>query len=218
MKRKQFSLTPRKIEILRIIHEFTASRCYSPTIQEIAKKLKRGRATVFEHCAALQKNGFLSTSPNKARSLRLTPLAEKLIAESKDEHLSDICHEEQSVSGVPLLGTVAAGYPVEAFERTQTLSLSGEFGTKSVFALEVSGESMIEEDIRPKDYVICEQTATARNGDLVIACVDDTENTLKRFYKEKDCIRLEPANRNFKPILTTNCKIQAKVIGLIRKF
>lgn len=217
-KKANTGLTPRKMEILRAISTFYSSKRYSPTIQELAVMLEKSKATVHEHCAALQKGGFLSTSPGKARSLKLTRQAKRILNENNKAKIKKEPISPEVETGIPLLGKVAAGMPVEAFETSDRLSIAGEFGNqKDVFALEVTGESMIEENICPGDYVICRQAESASNGDLVVAYVDDCETTLKRFYLESDCVRLEPANKAYKPIITQNCKIIAKVQGLIRK-
>jgi len=122
-------------------------------------------------------------------------------------------------TGIPLAGSVAAGVPVEAVENIESLSLNSAFGSgDDIFALEVTGDSMINEDIRQGDYVICRRSRVADDGQLVIAIVDDENATLKRFYREKDLARLQPANDDYKPIYTDNCRIEAIVIGLIRKF
>lgn len=122
-------------------------------------------------------------------------------------------------SAIPLLGKVAAGTPIEAVENPDTLSLLNEFGTgDDIFTLEVTGDSMIEEDIKDGDYIICKKTETAGDGELVIAITDNKNATLKRIYKEKDKIRLQPANKNYEPIYPDNCRIEAKAIGLVRKF
>jgi repressor LexA len=123
------------------------------------------------------------------------------------------------IEGIPLAGSVAAGVPVEANENVESLSLSSAFGSgDDIFALEVNGDSMIEENIHRGDYVICRRSRTANDGQLVVAIVDDENATLKRFYKEKDQARLQPANDDYQPIYTDNCRIEAVVIGLIRKF
>ncbi len=121
-------------------------------------------------------------------------------------------------SGIPLAGSVAAGVPVEAVENIESLSLTSAFGSgDDIFALEVTGDSMINEDIRQGDYVICRRSRIADDGQLVIAIVDDENATLKRFYREKDLARLQPANDDYQPIYTNNCRIEAIVIGLLRK-
>jgi len=121
--------------------------------------------------------------------------------------------------GIPLAGNVAAGVPVEAVENVELLSLNSAFGSgDDILALEVNGDSMIDEDIRQGDYVICRRSRIAEDGQLVVAIVDDENATLKRFYKEKGRARLQPANNNYKPIYSDNCRIEAVVVGLIRKF
>jgi repressor LexA len=125
---------------------------------------------------------------------------------------------DERSGGIPMLGSVAAGFPVEPMGVEERLSIEGEFTSREpVFALQVSGESMIDDNIMPGDYVICRQTNEAKNGDVVVAIVDDNEATLKRFYKEKDHVRLQPANENYSPIITRNCTIKGVVVGLIRK-
>jgi repressor LexA len=114
---------------------------------------------------------------------------------------------------------VAAGRPVEAVENKETLSLESCFGRgDDLFALQVRGDSMIEENIRPGDYVICRRAQTAQNGQLIVALVHEGQATLKRFYREQDRARLQPANPDYQPIYSDDCRINAVVIGLVRKF
>lgn len=120
---------------------------------------------------------------------------------------------------IPLAGAVAAGKPIEAIEDTETLSISSNFGdTSDLFALEVRGDSMINDGICDGDHVICRKSSTANTGQLVIAIVDNENATLKRFYKEKGRVRLQPANDNYEPIYTKKCRIDGVVVGLLRKF
>jgi repressor LexA len=108
--------------------------------------------------------------------------------------------------------------PIEAVENTESLTLDSCFGTgDGIFALEVRGDSMIGDDIHEGDYVICRRQSTAHDGELVVAIVDDENATLKRFYKEDTCARLQPANDDYEPIYADNCRIEAVVIGLVRK-
>jgi repressor LexA len=131
---------------------------------------------------------------------------------------SSTTHAKEA-AGIPLAGSVAAGVPVEAVENIELLSLASAFGSgDDIFALEVNGDSMIDEDIRRGDYVICRRSHVADDGQLVVAIVDDENATLKRFYKEKNRARLQPANDDYQPIYTDNCRIEAIVIGLVRKF
>ena len=109
--------------------------------------------------------------------------------------------------------------PLEAIENIDDLSMHSCFGTsEDIFALEVKGDSMINEDIREGDYVICRRCSVAYDGQLVVAIVDNEDATLKRFYKENKQARLQPANDNYQPIYSSNCMIKAVVIGLMRKF
>ncbi|MHC4213228.1 MAG: transcriptional repressor LexA [Planctomycetota bacterium] len=206
-------LTPRQIQLLRLIAGFQLSHCYLPTISELACELGISRSTTFEHIGELRKKGMVSGSPGRARSLTLTAKAHGLLDKSNRFEPS------LDSSGIPLVGTVAAGLPIEAVEDIEELSLSSHFGSSdSLFSLRVSGESMIEEDIHDGDYVICRRSTRAENGQLVVAIVDDENATLKRFYKEKDRARLEPANENFDAIYSENCRIEGIVVGLMRKF
>jgi repressor LexA len=205
-------LTPRQLELLRMIAEYQQSRCYSPTLAEMATTLNISRSTVFEHISELRGKGLLSGSPNKARSLKASSKALELLSRCLEPDFD--CRSE----GIPLAGRVAAGLPLEAVENTESLSLNSCFGTgEDIFALEVNGESMIDENIHPGDYVICRRCSTAHDGQLVVAIVDEENATLKRFYKEKKQVRLEPANDNFQPIYSKNCRIEAVVIGLVKK-
>jgi len=208
-------LTPRQLRVLRCIAAFHARHYYSPTMAELATELSISRSTVFEHIGELQRKGLLTTSPGKARSLKLTSKGRKL---HKRLALRKAPAPTALGAGVPLLGKVAAGIPLEAIEDRRNLSLDSCFGSGGdVFALEVSGDSMIEENICPGDYVVCRSANTAENGDLVVALVDDGEATLKRFYREKERVRLQPANSNYEPIYSNNCRIEAVVVGLLRK-
>lgn len=127
---------------------------------------------------------------------------------------------------LPLVGTIAAGKPIDAVENREFLDLEELFApgkrqskaAGDIFVLKVRGDSMIDEQIRSGDYVICEKRANARNGETVVALLEDGEATLKKFYKEKDRIRLQPANDKYEPILVKNCAVQGVVIGVIRSY
>ena len=208
-------LTPKQLQVLRHIAAFHGSQCYSPTIAELASQLSLSRSTVFEHLAELQRKSLLSTCPGRARSLKLTPQGRRLLRNTQAQ-VAD--NEEAPPTGVPLLGQVAAGVPVETVENRDTLSLGSCFGAgDDLFALQVRGDSMIEEDIRPGDYVICRRAQTAQNGQLVVALVNEGQATLKRFYREQDQARLQPANPNYAPIYSDDCRINAVVVGLVRR-
>ncbi len=208
-------LTPRQLQLLRAIGAFGASRCYSPTIAELACQAGISRSTVFEHISELRRKGLLSACTGRARSLRLTWQGQELF-EKLDEQNCQLSAPQSA--GIPLAGRVAAGLPIEAVEERELLSLSSHFAPSDcLFALEVKGESMLEEDIRDGDYVICRRSKVADDGQLVIAVIGDNEATLKRFYREKRSVRLQPANEDYSPIYSDDCRIEAVVIGLVRK-
>lgn len=119
--------------------------------------------------------------------------------------------------GIPLLGRVAAGFPIEAIENIEHISLQSEFGSEDTFALKVQGDSMTGDGIFDGDYVVCKRTQTAQNGKIVAAIVDNENATVKRFYQEQNQIRLEPSNPDYPPIYTQNCQIAGVVVGLMRK-
>jgi repressor LexA len=208
-------LTPRQFQLLQMVARFQENRCYSPTLAEMAFELKISRSTVFEHLAELRRKGLLSGYQNKARSLKVSSQGQELLSELSGQNSPPYATED---AGIPLAGSVAAGVPAEAVENVESLSLSSAFGSgDDIFALEVAGDSMIDEDIRQGDYVICRRSRVADDGQLVVAIVDDENATLKRFYKEKDRARLQPANDDYQPIYTENCRIEAIVIGLVRR-
>ncbi len=206
------NLTPKQLHILTRIRDIRLSRGYSPTMQELADELNVSKVTVFEHVEALIKKGALVRKANKARSLEVSP----------DAGLPD----EQRNSRLPLVGTIAAGFPIEAVEEREHLDLEELFvrsssKTGETFVLKVRGESMIDEQIRDGDFVICEQRTTYRNGQTVVALLNNGEATLKKFYKERDGrIRLQPANDSFEPIYAdpSEVTLQGLVIGVVRAY
>jgi repressor LexA len=223
-------LTPRQVQLLSTIAGFRISRGYLPTIGELAQQLSISRTTAFGHIEQLRRKGLLSgqqcpSTKARARSLNLTSKARRRLKQIPDtEHQASSIAQKGSLTGehlnegIPLVGRVAAGLPVEAVENKDSLSLESCFGnTGNIFALEVKGDSMIGEDIHEGDYVICKKTATASNGQLVVAIVDNEDATLKRFYRENNLVRLQPANDNYEPIYSDNCRIEGVVIGLVRK-
>jgi repressor LexA len=208
-------LTPRQLQLLKAIHVFQAGRCYSPTIAELAAELSISRSTTFEHITELRKKDLLSHSPSAARSLSLTSKARKLLDCLDDEIFNP---HRRLKADIPLAGRVAAGVPIEAVENIETLSLNSCFGNSdNIFALEVKGDSMTGDGIADGDFVICRKCSSADDGQLVVAIVDNENATLKRFYREKSAVRLQPSNDNYDPIYSDNCRIEAVVIGLVRK-
>ena len=203
------NLTPKQQRILTLIRDSRLTRGYSPTLQELADELQVSKVTVFEHVEALIKKGALQRDANKARSLELT-----------DDCLLP---DEQRATRLPLVGSIAAGHPIEAVEDREFLDLEELFtaprSSGDIFVLKVDGESMIDEQIRDGDYVICRKTNTARNGQTVVALLPDTgEATLKKFYKEKGRVRLQPANEAFEPMWFDDVQIQGIAIGVVRSY
>jgi repressor LexA len=197
------AVTPRQVEILTLIRDSRRSFGYSPTLQEIADELGISKITVFEHVEGLIEKGMLTRRSNRARSLELTSLVQ----------LPD---ERPTV--IPMLGRIAAGAPIEAIEVPEQVDLEEVFASRHpVGILTVTGDSMINDQIRDGDWVVYERRSNPRNGDTVVALVDGEEATLKRFYKEKNRIRLQPANEKYKPIYPREVDVQGVVIGVVRK-
>jgi len=200
------TVTPRQLQILRFVRDSRKSLGYSPTMQEIGDHLGLTKVTVFEHVAALEKKGVLNRgAKHRARSLQISP---------------DFQFVDERPTKIELVGRITAGVPIEAVEHRQSLDLEQVFSsTGEQFALQVNGESMIEDHIRDGDYVVCEKRSNPRNGETVVALLEEGEATLKRFYREKDRIRLQPANPDFKPIYVEPGKIniQGVVVGVVRK-
>ncbi len=191
------------MEILTFIRDYRRSRGYSPTMQELADEFQISKVTVFEHVEALVEKGMLFRARHKARSLELTDLAQ---------------FPDERPTLIPFAGRIAAGVPIEAVEDNETLDLETVFSSPHErFVLEVQGESMIDDQIRDGDWVIVEKRPEVRDGDTVVAVLEGGDATLKRFYREKNRIRLQPANVKFKPIYVTKADLQGVVIGVIRK-
>ncbi len=204
VRREARRLTPRQLQILTFIRDNRRTEGYSPTMQELADALRVTKVTIFEHVAALEKKGLLRRLPHKARSLELTSL---------------VRFPDESPSRLPLLGYIAAGEPIEAIEEPETIDLEALFTRRTgTFALRVRGDSMIDEQIRDGDYVVIERRDHVRNGESVVALLDDGEATLKKFYREKGRIRLQPANENYDPIFVApgRLQVQGVVVGVLR--
>jgi len=196
------NLTPRQHDIVEFVREYIAENPYAPTMQEIADHLGVSRPTVFEHIEALEAKGALRRQRTMSRAIELAP------------ELSG------RPTALPLVGLIAAGSPIEAIQDTEVLDLEELFRGRvgETFVLQVRGDSMIDEQIRDGDYVIVEKREQARNGETVVALLEDGEATLKTFYREKGRIRLQPANEKMKPIYVKTCRIQGIVIGVLRKY
>ena len=199
------NLTPKQLRILKLIRDWRVRRGYSPTMQELADEIGVSKVTVFEHVEALIKKGALIREANKARSLSIA------------DGIS--VPDEARPLRFPLVGKIAAGYPIEKVQDEDELDLTDlAEPDESLFALRVEGESMRDEGILDGDYVLIRRTEVARNGDRVVALLPDGQTTLKTFFKEDDHIRLQPANPDFEPIRVKFCQVQGVVRGVIRRY
>ena len=207
------ALTRRQKEVLDFIADFIDGNGYSPSYDEVAQALDLASlATVHKHIQALESRNYLRRSFNQSRSLEVVP---KYMQERRKSRQNTRSTE------IPLAGRIAAGSPVEAIAGQETLQFSDFTGKGETFALQVSGESMIEDHICSGDFVLVERTRLASEGDIVVALVGGTETTLKRFYRERDGrIRLQPANSSMQPILVdaADLQIQGRVLAVLRKY
>ena len=195
-------LTRRQAEVLEFARDFDRRTGYSPTLEEIGEALGVNRVTAFEHVRALEEKGWIRTRKHCSRSIEILP------------------DEDAVESGIPVLGRIAAGAPIEALEDPESLALSDLVppGTKCFF-LRVVGDSMIEDHIQDGDFVLVESRAHARPGETVVALLDGAEATLKRFYRQGTDVRLEPRNSSLQPIVVPaqRVEIQGIVVGVVRR-
>lgn len=199
------NLTKRQRQILDFIGDFNEGKGYAPSLREIGEYFKLSSpATVHAHLDNLKKKGFLKTSYNEARSIELVPAK---------------ANWAQAIE-LPLAGLITAGEPIEALEEKETIAVPADLveDNANSYVLKVKGESMIEEGILNGDYVIVERNPSPRNGDVVVALLNNAYATLKKFYRESSRIRLQPANSSMKPIYAKDPLIQGVVRGVIRKF
>ncbi len=198
------AITRRQKEVLDFIRNFVERCGYSPSFEEIAHGLDLSSlATVHKHISNLERKGLLLRAHNRSRSIDVLPERKK-----------------STIQEIPMLGRIAAGRPVEAIESRETLSLNDIVDNKAVFALEVRGESMRDDHILHGDYVLVEKAQTARQGEIVVALVDGSDTTLKRYYLEGSVVRLQPANTEMEPIFVPAARvaIQGRVLAIVRKF
>jgi repressor LexA len=243
------ALTRRQKQVLDLLVRFLNEKGYSPSFEEIAGGLKHKRfggrkltslATVHKHLATLEKKGFIRRGHNQSRSIEVVaipgsvPFAKTAVRSLGRRGGSgrrgapgagSVAGTAASVLGsleFPLLGRIAAGQPVEAIPNPETFSL-GDFanGKGNVDVLKVKGDSMVDDHICNGDYILVEGANTAENGDIVVALVEGTDATLKRFFREASGkVRLQPANAQMDPIIlpAREVKIQGRVIGVLRKY
>ena len=199
------AITRRQKEVLDFLEAFVSRNGYSPSFEEIARGMSlKSLATVHKHITNLEKKGMLDRVHNRSRSIDVLPPGSRTRSSLK----------------LQLAGRIAAGSPVEAMENPETISLADVVGNRDVFALEVRGDSMRDEHIIYRDFVLVERTKTAGQGEIVVALVHGAETTLKRFYPEGNVVRLQPANLEMEPIYVPAAQvaIQGRVLGVLRKY
>ena len=201
------TLYRRQKQILDFISQYIDKYSYAPTLGEIAEAIGvHSLATVHEHLQALATKGVIKRFEGAVRGIEVV-----------DQKISS------ALAGIelPILGYIAAGQPIMTYtdpDATIKVAPSMLSGKKRSYVLQVKGDSMIEEGILDGDYVIIEEQTDANDGDIVVALLDNGLATLKRFFRELNRIRLEPANSSMAPIYTTDVKIQGKCVGVIRRF
>lgn len=193
-------LTPSQHKTYEFIKRFMTKHPYAPTAAEIAEGIGiRSRGVVHRHLQALTAAGKINMIPGKHRNIRLP-------------------HQKQGHS-VPILGTIAAGQPIEAIQSQEYFDFDDLFDYPDCYILRVRGDSMIDEGIFENDMIICRQTSTANNGEIVVALIDEHEATLKRFYNNPDhTVTLVPANAMLKPMIypAERVRVQGVFMGLVR--
>ncbi len=208
------ALTKRQKQVLDFIARFVDENGYSPSYEEIAHGLGLASlATVHKHIATLSSKNYLKRGVNRSRSLEIAP---RYAQDQRRRQRDPIALPE-----IPLLGRIAAGAPVEAVEQRATLSFEDFAGHGDTYALQVRGESMIEDHICDGDMILLERAADVHDGDIVVALVGGTETTLKRIYREPgERIRLQPANSTLQPIVVpaATVQIQGRLLAVLRKY
>lgn len=207
------ALTRRQKEVMDFLKGFIEKNGYSPSYEEVAAGLGLASlATVHKHIQALEAKQYLRRSYNHSRSLEI---GDRYLSEEKARVQPD------RDGSVPLLGRIAAGAPVEAIPNPESLHFSDFVKDKDTYALQVRGDSMIEDHICNGDFVLVEKTDSVKNGDIVVALVDGTDATLKRYYLEPDGrVRLQPANSSMAPILVNRgqLQVQGRLLAVMRKY
>ncbi|AEF94254.1 SOS-response transcriptional repressor, LexA [Desulfotomaculum nigrificans CO-1-SRB] len=211
-------LNAREEEVLRVIIENVKQKGYPPSVREIGEAVGlSSSSTVHSYLKRLEQKGYLRRDPTKPRAIEVVGMEYGNLNATNSTAKGKIFDNEELIT-VPILGQVAAGVPLLAVENYDNrITLPRSFtGYGEFFMLTICGDSMIEAGILEGDIVLVRRQQSANNGDIVVALLDD-EATVKRFYKEKDFVRLQPANSLLAPIIVKNVKILGKVVGLMRK-
>lgn len=192
-------LTRRQREVYEFVRDKIQNRGYGPTVREIGEQFGISSPNgVMCHLKALEKKGLIIREPNMSRAIQISP-------EAREE------------KGLPLAGRVAAGVLHEAIEQDDRVDFGAMFAKRSMFVLEVSGDSMIDAQIADGDYVVVKKQKTAHAGDMVVAQTEEGESTLKYWFPERNRIRLQPANESMDPIYVKDARVQGVVVGVVRK-
>jgi repressor LexA len=204
----QLMLTEKQARVLRYFRDYRKDHGISPTLEEAANALGVSKITIFEHLNHLARKGAIARDKAKARSVAILYDPDRGAQVSSPE-----------IPTIPLLGTIAAGRPIEAIETPEDIRLDDLIPTGSEhYLLRVCGKSMVEDHIDDGDLVVIKKQQTASNGDIVVAIVDDEEATLKRYYQDGARIRLQPANSSMRPLYPARVDIRGVVQGVIRRF
>lgn len=209
-------LYKRERELLNFIIQFQEQNGYSPTLREMADAMgKSAVSTIHAAIRTLVDKGYIQKVDGNLRTLKVL----------KKDALGNLWGATPRATGpsvsLPLMGFIAAGSPLEPYtdpEAAFSVASAMLSGKKTAYVLQVKGTSMIEDGILDGDYVVIEKTEVAKNGDIVVALVDDSLATLKRFYKDGEKVVLKPANSKMEPIYPKHVRIQGIVVGLVRKF
>src|SRR3989338_173431 len=194
-------LTKRQKEVLDFVKNYSQKKGYSPSFEEIRKRLKLASvSTVHFHISKLKEGGYLGKIENKARAISIT--------------------NEQSLVRIPLLGSIAAGEPIEAIQEYETISIPKNLLAKSGehFALRVKGDSMIQEGIFDGDNVIIRKQNNAEDGDTIVALINQNEVTLKKIYKVNGGFKLQPSNPSMQAFVVKQIIVQGKVVSVMRSY
>jgi len=214
MELKETTLTKKQSETLTFIKKYMVSHGYPPSVREICAGMGLSSpATAHTHLKELENKGYIRKENSKFRTI-------ELLVNNEYDKSKESSNTSNQVVEVPLLGRVSCGNPIEAIENpTEFFSLPASLIplNEEIFTLECKGDSMINAGIFDKDIVIIKKQRVCKDGEIVVAMTDENEVTLKRFYKERDHIRLQPENDEMAPIIVNNCTILGKAIGLYRK-
>ncbi|SMF75827.1 transcriptional repressor LexA [Allosphingosinicella indica] len=215
-------LTRKQQELLIFIHDHLADSGVSPSFEEMKDALElKSKSGVHRLISALEERGFIRRLPNRARALEVVKMPDGAASKAAPRPVIPAAANSNDIVELPLHGRIAAGTPIEALQGTESLAVPAALlGPGEHYALEVSGDSMVDEGILDGDYALVRKTDTARDGEIVVALVDNSEATLKTFRREGSMIRLDPANRNYDPqrYRPDQVVVQGKLAGLLRRY